>query len=70
MESDTFFRRFKVTIGNFRGIDLAKKDDGNTTSSPYLSCNWDNFKKFKTEALIKTSDPIWVETQVCDVITW
>ena len=56
--------RFQVTLGNFRGFKLAKKDDGNTNSSPYLVCNFDNYKKFKTEAISKTTDPVWVE-QVC-----
>ena len=55
--------RFNVSIGHFRGIDLAKKDDSETSSSPYLMCNWDNFHKFRTDAIPKSSNPVWSEEE-------
>jgi hypothetical protein len=47
--------RFNVSIGHFRGIDLAKKDEDGTTSTPFLVCNWDNFYKFKTDAVPRST---------------
>eukprot|EP01114_Cavostelium_apophysatum_P013351 TRINITY_DN3215_c0_g1_i2.p1 TRINITY_DN3215_c0_g1~~TRINITY_DN3215_c0_g1_i2.p1 ORF type:complete len:659 (+),score=119.89 TRINITY_DN3215_c0_g1_i2:105-2081(+) len=49
---------FRVKIFNFRGRNLPAKDS-NGLSDPFLTCNFDNFKQFKTEIIKKELNPNW-----------
>lgn len=50
--------KFRVEFYDVSCIDLTAKDR-NGLSDPYVSCNFDNFKKFKSPVIKKNLNPIW-----------
>eukprot|EP01112_Ceratiomyxa_fruticulosa_P011206 TRINITY_DN3027_c0_g1_i1.p1 TRINITY_DN3027_c0_g1~~TRINITY_DN3027_c0_g1_i1.p1 ORF type:complete len:614 (+),score=154.91 TRINITY_DN3027_c0_g1_i1:298-2139(+) len=50
---------FRVRIHNFKARDLNLGTNNNGQLSPFLKCNFDNFKIFKTDILRKEVSPSW-----------